>query len=68
MLDFPLYSFKYYWMRIVTTINMLGENVIMEQKMFKEELAKRAEQFSVKLSEKQQNQFYEYMRAIIRME
>lgn len=37
----------------------------MEEKQFKEELAKRVAQFGVKLLEEQQNQFYQYMQLLI---
>lgn len=37
----------------------------MEEKQFKEELTKRAVQFGIKLSEEQQNQFYQYMQLLI---
>ena len=37
----------------------------MEQNIFKQELAKRADQFKINLSEKQQNQFYEYMKLLL---
>lgn len=40
----------------------------MEPETFKKELEKRAKQFGIDLSEQQQNQFYQYMRTIIRME
>ncbi len=37
----------------------------MEEKEFKEELVKRAKQFEVNLSEKEQNQFYQYMKLLL---
>ena len=37
----------------------------MEEKEFKEELAKRVVQFNVNLSEEQQNQLYQYMKLLL---
>ena len=37
----------------------------MEEKEFKEELLKRAKQFQRRLSEKEQNQFYQYMQLLL---
>lgn len=37
----------------------------MKEREFKEELAKRAVQFDVRLSEEQQNQFYQYMKLLL---
>lgn len=37
----------------------------MEEKEFKKELAQKAQQFQIQLSEKEQNQFYQYMQLLL---